>query len=57
MYIILTDGVFFLDCDRTFELADVMLKICVGINKEKEHSQYAAMASHIPWEAIQRKIS
>ena len=32
MYIILTDGVFFLDCDRTFELADLMLKICVGIN-------------------------
>ena len=52
MYIILTDGVFFLDCDRTFELADVMLKICVGINKEKELSQCAAMASLIPREAI-----
>ena len=39
----------FLDCDRMFELADVKLKICVGINKEKELSQYDAMAFRILW--------
>ena len=30
----------------------VVLKICVGINKEKELSQYAAMTSIMPREAI-----